>query len=65
MTRFVFSLIALALAMSFSACEGQPVAELPPHYKHKLHEDSHGAAEKHPEPAKGSGEEKKEAPKAH
>ena len=64
MTRFVFSLFALALAVSFSACEGQPVSELPPHYKHNR-EDSHGATEKHAEPAKGTGEEKKEAPKAH
>jgi hypothetical protein len=54
MTRFVFSLFALALAVSFSACEGHPVAELPPHYQHKLHHDSHGATEKHPEPAKDS-----------
>jgi hypothetical protein len=70
MTRIVFSLFALALAVSFSACEGRSVAELPPHYQHKVnhgsdeHESGGAGAEKHTEAAKDS-KHKEEAKPAH
>lgn len=46
MTRLALALFAAALAVTFSACEGHSVDDLPPHYQHKLH---HGDDKRHPD----------------
>jgi hypothetical protein len=47
MTRLVSSLFAVALAVSFNACEQHSADTLPAHYEHKLH-GGHDEASNHP-----------------
>jgi hypothetical protein len=65
MKRLVCSLFAVAFAVSFGACEGHSVAELPEHYQHKIHGEHHEGAE-HPEGEKhAAGDKHIEAQKGH
>ena len=67
MKRLVCSLFALALALSFNACEGHSVAALPEHYQHKLH-GHHGDSSTdagHEKDAKHAGETKDPNQKHH
>ena len=74
MKRLVCSLFAVAFAVSFGACEGHSVAELPEHYQHKQHHENHDAAgaadehqtgAKHGEAEKDPNEKHREAVPAH
>ena len=47
MKRLVYSLFAVALVVSFNACEQHAAANLPPHYQHKADHGSHAAGDAH------------------
>ena len=55
MKRLVCSLFAVAFAVSFGACEGHSVAELPAHYQHKMHHGDHHEDVEHKDGAKHEG----------